>query len=170
MTIKTVQVRRGERGSALILALFLLVVLTVVGLGLLLRTRVTMAVAGAERPMTKNFYAADSGIHAGYARLQVNNPCPFQFVMADARTVEGSAPVAGGYDIQVNVAQSVQIGFRREIGAEAGGGLAGGGSSQVSSGYRMNSNTLEQATQSRRAIEAEVFTDPAPPAILPPCS
>jgi len=166
----TIRDRRGERGSALILALFMLVILTVVGLGLLLRTRISMAVAGAERPMTKSFYAADSGVQAGYARLQVSNPCGFTFNLSDARNVEGTAPAAGGYPIQVNVANSIYLGFVHGVGDEVSGGLGGGGTTFVRNGFRVNSDTLEQETLTRRGIEAQVFMDAAPRAILPPCS
>lgn len=152
-----------ERGSALVLALFMIVILTVLGLGLVLRSKVTMAVAGAERPMTKSFYAADSGIHAGYARLAVHNPCPFTFRLEDKR---GGAV---SYPIDVNVAESMQVGLQQAVGSMVGGAMGGGGQKLPSPSFRMNADALEQATQTARAVEAEVFFDPKPVVILPPC-
>lgn len=154
---------KREKGSALVLALFMIVILTVLGLGLVLRTKVTMAVAGAERPMTKNFYGADSGIHAGYARLAVHNPCPFTFHFEDVR----SSDVI--YPIDINVAESRQIGLQQAVGSMVGGAMGGGGQKLPSPSFRMNSDAAEQATQTARAVEAEVFFDPKPVVILPPC-
>lgn len=158
---------RGERGSALVLALFLIVILTVMGLGLVLRTKVSQAVAGAERPQTKGFYATEAGINAGYARLQTKNPCAFAFNVQDVRVsaAAGASQDSGLYPIQVNVAQSIWLGWIVAPGYEVGKGTA-----LVKDMYRMNANALEQVTQTRRAVEAEVILDPAPPQIPPPCS
>ncbi len=158
------QDRTSERGAALVLALFIIVVLTFLGLGLVLQTSTTTKGAGAERTVTKNFYAADSGIHAGFTRLQVNNPCAFQFQMADTRG-------AVEYPIGVNVAESIRVGNPQFIqGGEVGGGLTGGGTALVYMGFRMNAGALEPETQTRRLIEAEVSIGPTTPQIMPPCS
>ena len=157
----------GERGVALVLALFLIVVLTVLGLGLVLRTKVTMAVAGAERPMTKNFYAAEGGINAGFARLQTRNPCAFDFTPHDS---PGDVDKGAVNPIAVNVAQSQLIGFRRVVGTEAGGGMAGGGTTYLQEVWRLNSDTEELATHTRRAIEVEVTLDPTPANIPGQCN
>jgi len=159
--------RTGERGAALVLALFMIVVLTVLGLGLVLRTKVTMSVAGAERPITKNFYAAEGGINAAFARLQTRNPCAFVFGMHDSP----GDPTRGAVNpIQVNVAESRLVGFRRLAGTEAGGGIAGGGTTYLQEVWRLNSDTQEQATHTRRAIEVEVTLDPTPANIPGACN
>ena len=153
-----------ERGSALVLALFLVVILTVLGLGLVLRTRTSMAVAASERPITKNFYAADAGIQAAFARLQVRNPCPFVFHRTDVR-----GPGGGGYPIAVTVAQSLLISSQPAVGSSAGGGLSEGNQAMVMMQYRLNAAAFEQATETRRSIEAEVVVGPTKQGIQPPC-
>ena len=157
-----------EKGAALVLALFLIVILTVMGLGLVLRTRVTMAVAGAERPMTKNFYAADSGIHASYARLQLNNPCPFTFNMQDTRRTHATAGDIQ-FPILVTMQESRQVGLQQEVGSMVGGAMGGGGQRMPSPSFRLNADAFEAATDTRRAVEAEVYFDPKPVTIMPPC-
>jgi Tfp pilus assembly protein PilX len=165
--VSPTQDRRGERGAALVLALFMIVVLTVLGLGLVLRTKVTMSVAGAERPITKNFYAAEGGINAAFARLQTRNPCAFNFGMYDSPGEAGRGAVN---PIQVNVAESRLVGFRRVVGTEAGGGVAGGGTTYLQEVWRLNSDTQEAATHTRRAIEVEVTLDPTPASIPGVCA
>jgi len=53
----------GERGSALVLALYLVVILSLIGFGLLTRTLMVTRMAGSERWVTKTFYAADAGLN-----------------------------------------------------------------------------------------------------------
>ncbi|NWF99728.1 MAG: hypothetical protein HXY19_02130 [Thermoanaerobaculaceae bacterium] len=158
--------QQRERGSALVLALFMIVILTVLGLGLVLRTKVTMAVAAAERPITTNFYAADSGIHAGYARLTVNNPCAFTFHLQDVRGSAGSVT----FPVLISVEEARFLGGQQEIGSNVSGAMGGGGEKMVSQSYRLAAEAFEEATRTRRAVEAEVYFDPKPETILPPCS
>ncbi len=153
----------AQRGSAMLVALLMVVLLTVLGLGLVLRTRVTMGSAGAERTITKGFYAADSGIHAGFAHLQVNNPCAFSFIMQDQRA-------SAQFPIQVNIPDSRQVGPpQRVAGSEAGGGISGGGTSLVYYSYRIRSDSFEPATQTTRIIEAEVSMGPVTLQPMAPC-
>jgi hypothetical protein len=156
--------RNRERGSALVLALFLIVILTIMGLGLVFRSRVSMSVAGAERTITKNFYAADSGIHASYTHIKVNNPCPFTFAMTDNR---GGAQ----YPIGVDVAEARRLGTpQRGTGSEVGGGISGGGVNLVYLTYRVGADAFEAATQTRREIEADLWLGPTTLSIPVPCS
>lgn len=60
--------RRGESGSAYIVALLALVVLTLVGLGLSLITQTEMQVGANDVTMQRALYAADSGISRSTAR------------------------------------------------------------------------------------------------------
>jgi Tfp pilus assembly protein PilX len=53
--------RDAERGSALILALLVAVVLVFLGMGLLLQTSLGLQAAGTDRWVTKALYAADAG-------------------------------------------------------------------------------------------------------------
>lgn len=62
------RLRRGERGSAYLVALLALVVLTIIGLSLTLVTQTEMQVGAVERTVKRVFYAADSGISEATAR------------------------------------------------------------------------------------------------------
>lgn len=55
-------VRRGEAGSAYILTLMALVILTVLGLALALITQTEVQVGANEKTVHRTFYAADSGL------------------------------------------------------------------------------------------------------------
>ncbi|MBV8202862.1 MAG: hypothetical protein JOZ15_19775, partial [Acidobacteria bacterium] len=61
------QVPRGERGSAFIVALLVLVVLTIAGLALTLMTQTEMRIGANEREANRTFYASDSGIQVSTA-------------------------------------------------------------------------------------------------------
>ncbi|MDX1630624.1 MAG: pilus assembly PilX N-terminal domain-containing protein [Thermoanaerobaculia bacterium] len=54
--------RNTESGSAYIIALLLLVVFTVIGLGLTLITQTEMQLGANEKTLQRSFYAADSGL------------------------------------------------------------------------------------------------------------
>jgi Tfp pilus assembly protein PilX len=60
--------RRGERGSAFVVALLVLVVLTIAGLALTLMTQTEMRIGANEREANRTFYASDSGIQVSTAR------------------------------------------------------------------------------------------------------
>jgi len=58
----------GQRGAALMLAIVLLFILTVMGLALLLSTTTGLQIAGAETTVNKTFFAADSGVQYAVAQ------------------------------------------------------------------------------------------------------
>jgi len=57
--------RPGQEGAALMLAIIVIFVLTVLGLTLLFTTTTEFQIAGAETTVNKAFYAADSGVQYG---------------------------------------------------------------------------------------------------------
>ena len=63
----------GETGSALLLALFTLTLLTVLGLSVSAVTESEMLIGANERTLQRVFYAADSGVHLASARAVVEN-------------------------------------------------------------------------------------------------
>ena len=78
--------RRGgsESGSAYILALLALLVLSIVGLSLIFITETESQIGVSERMLARTFYAADSGIPIAVARRQsLGDYSPFRFVMND---------------------------------------------------------------------------------------
>jgi hypothetical protein len=60
--------RRAERGSAFVVALLVLVVLTIAGLALTLMTQTEMRIGANEREANRTLYATDSGIEVSSAR------------------------------------------------------------------------------------------------------
>ena len=63
--------RSNERGSAYLITLLALVVLTILGLTLALVTQTELQIGGNERLITRAFYAADSGIDIALSRALV---------------------------------------------------------------------------------------------------
>lgn len=61
----------SQAGSAYVLALLALVVLSILGLGLALITQTEMQIGSNERTVQKVFYAADTGIQMAIARAVV---------------------------------------------------------------------------------------------------
>lgn len=58
----------GERGSAYIVALLALVLLTILGLSLVLITQTEVQIGANERTVSRTFYAADSGLAVATAQ------------------------------------------------------------------------------------------------------
>jgi Tfp pilus assembly protein PilX len=67
--------RSGERGSAYIITLLALVVLTILGLGLSLITQTEMQVGATEVTQQRLLYSADSGISKATARAVTKFQC-----------------------------------------------------------------------------------------------
>jgi hypothetical protein len=67
--------RRGERGAALVVAILVLAILTVIGIALMLITSTESRIAANEWSVNRAFYASDSGIR--WATVQLHDPVPF---------------------------------------------------------------------------------------------
>jgi hypothetical protein len=61
----------SEAGAAYVVALMVLVILTILGLGLAIVTQTEMQVGANEKTLQRVFYAADSGISAAITRAMV---------------------------------------------------------------------------------------------------
>lgn len=84
---------RGEAGSAYIVALMALVVLTILGLALAFITQTEVQVGANEKSANRNFYAADAGIEVAAAQaLASNRYTPSTIVLN--QTAVGSARAA----------------------------------------------------------------------------
>ena len=59
-----------ERGAALILAIIVIFILTVLGLALMFTTSTEFQIAGAETTVNKAFYASDSGVQYGISQAR----------------------------------------------------------------------------------------------------
>jgi hypothetical protein len=69
------ETRRGERGAALVLAILVLAILTVIGIALMLITSTESRIAANEWSINRAYYSADSGIR--WATVQLTDPAPF---------------------------------------------------------------------------------------------
>ena len=67
--------RRSERGAALVIAILVLAILTVIGIALMLITSTESRIAANEWSVNRAFYAADAGVRWGTA--QMNDPRAF---------------------------------------------------------------------------------------------
>jgi hypothetical protein len=61
--------RRGERGAALVIAILVLTILTVIGIALMLITSTESRIAANEWSVNRGFYSADSGVRWASAEM-----------------------------------------------------------------------------------------------------
>src|SRR6185295_1534443 len=61
--------RRRERGAALVIAILVLAILTVIGIALMLVTSTESRIAANEWSINRAFYASDSGIRWGTVEM-----------------------------------------------------------------------------------------------------
>jgi hypothetical protein len=92
--------RRGERGSAYIVVLLALVVLTIIGLSLVMITQTEVQLGANERTIARTFYAAESGLNLAAARaLVAQTYVPFKFVQNESRL--GNTSIADQIEVTV---------------------------------------------------------------------
>ena len=152
--------RRGERGSALILAIFLIVILTFLGFGLLTRSIMVTRIAGSERWSTKAFYAADAGLDVARARLRVNRTEAFTFNLQDLRGASGTQDFG---NIQVAVDNMQQVGPPRlALGSQTGGGQGSESEPLYMFFYRTQSTSQQQLTGTERVVTSVFNIGPMP--------
>ena len=70
-----VRSKANERGAALVIAILVLAILTVIGIALMLVTSTESRIAANEWSINRAFYASDSGIR--WASVQMSDPLPF---------------------------------------------------------------------------------------------
>lgn len=116
-TFHTADVARGERGSAYLATLLVLIVLTVLGLSLVLVTQIESEIGATERTIHRTFYAADSGIAAAVARKMSGGSGPFQFGMNG----DSVGSLHRGDQVDVGNFFPVRIGFCNLCSANSGG-------------------------------------------------
>ena len=68
--------RRGERGAALVVAILVLAILTVIGIALMLITSTESRIAANEWSVNRAFYSSDAGIR--WASAEMTDPTPFE--------------------------------------------------------------------------------------------
>ncbi|MGH9368205.1 MAG: pilus assembly PilX family protein [Thermoanaerobaculia bacterium] len=67
--------RRREKGAALVIAILVLAILTVIGIALMLITSTESRIAANEWSINRAFYASDAGIR--WATVQMHDPVPY---------------------------------------------------------------------------------------------
>jgi PilX N-terminal len=75
MTMRHHSQRSGERGAALVIAILVLAILTVIGIALMLITSTESRIAANEWSINRGYYSADSGIR--WAAAQFHDPKTF---------------------------------------------------------------------------------------------
>lgn len=70
--------RRSEAGIALLIAIFVLLLISVVAIALIVSSNTESALAGNYRSSTSVYYAAVAGVEEARARLRTNNPNSFK--------------------------------------------------------------------------------------------
>jgi hypothetical protein len=70
--MRNLTVLRNQRGNALVFALLMLVVLTLLGIAALTTTTVELQIAGNDKVTKRSFYAADGGTEMGSELLEQN--------------------------------------------------------------------------------------------------
>ena len=81
---------RNEKGVALIIALLILLVLTLIGISAINTTTFETSISGNERVGTDAFYAAEAGIQIGLNQLPDITPIPITAIGKDSSCWSGS--------------------------------------------------------------------------------
>ncbi len=115
--------RRGERGAALVVAILVLAILTVIGIALMLITSTESRISANEWSTNRAFYSSDAGIR--WATAEMTNPAPFEtrpeFVVAFGTVLfqlSSHRHTSSGFfsgpsnDIQVTVEKPTLVGRR----------------------------------------------------------
>lgn len=143
-----------ERGAALFLAILTLFILTIMGIALMFTTSIENTLAGAETKASKIFYAADSGVEYAGAMLSSQpvysgGPMPVG--------VSSHYPSLSSPDMQVTLTSPVIVSYAQLPGDPVPpGGQVYGNNVFYEVVYAVRSSASSTATQSAKAIDAEV--------------
>lgn len=77
-TLRPIRKRRNEAGIALLIAIFVLLLISVVAIALLVSSNTESALAGNYRSSTGVYYAALAGVEEARARMRANDPNSFK--------------------------------------------------------------------------------------------
>ena len=171
--------RRGERGAALVIAILVLAILTVIGIALMLITSTESRIAANEWSVNRAFYASDAGIR--WASVEMLNPQPFmkrpEFTASPFNTVlfqlpswkhggagffTGDALVAGQpSDIQVRVQTPSNLGRRLYVGGVIN---VGSGKAQYVYAYEVRSTAGQNDAllQYSKTLVSDIEMGPLP--------
>jgi hypothetical protein len=74
MTTSTKKIWTDQSGAALVIALLMMIVLTLVGMGAIFTSTFEVQISGNKRGSTDSFYAAESGLQVALANIDDFNP------------------------------------------------------------------------------------------------
>jgi hypothetical protein len=165
--------RRRERGAALVIAILVLAILTVIGIALMLVTSTESRIAANEWSLNRAFYASDAGIRWGSVQLTnfqdfLRRPefagQPFGTVFFQLPSHRSTAlnlfgaDLAGG-DIAVRIQTPSLLGRRHSPGSN----MNEGEKAQYIYAYEVRSASSDQAfAQYSKALVADVEVGPLP--------
>ena len=143
-----------ERGAALFFAILTLFVLTIMGVALVFAASIENTLAGTETKVSKIFYAADSGLEYAGAMLS-------------SQPVYSGGPMPVGVsshykslpspDMQVTLSSPVIVSYGQLPGDTLPpGGQVYGNNAFYEVVYAVRSSASSNATQTAKAIDAEV--------------
>ena len=147
-----------ERGAALFLAILVLFILTVMGIGLMFTSSIENTLAGTDTKVSKIFYAADSGIE--YAGAMLSTQVSY---------AGGAMPIgiSSHYrtllspDMQVTVTAPVIVDYSTIPGDPlASAGHAYGSVQYYEIVYALTSSAASTVTQANKALSAELGVYP----------
>lgn len=93
--VKLSKTRRGERGSAYLVVLLALVVLTIIGLSLVMVTQTEVQLGSNERTINRTFYASESGMKFAIARFGATQQfMPFAYIQNESPLGLGGQRIA----------------------------------------------------------------------------
>jgi hypothetical protein len=155
---------RREGGFVLFLAIFVLLIATVAGLATMLATSMDLTLSGNETKVSKVFYAADSGVNYGAAKLRT-----------DVNYAGGVMPVGvssnylnSGADIQVTLARPIVIGRQVHPGdALLAQGTIYGTPQIVEAVFTLSSTASASSIQASKTIKADIGLYPQVMSIIP---
>ncbi len=146
-----------ENGSALMVALFVSLILSLLALGLLGRTLLVTQICGAERWGIRAFYAADAGLNMAQIRAKVQGLDAFSFSLPIGNDMGYGVSATTQEDIiDIEVDALRPAGHPRMVQGSAANAGQGADASLIIQSYRTTARSRHRATNSRREI-TEVF-------------
>ena len=150
--------RRREEGVALILAVLVVFVVTVMGIGLMFTTSIELLLSSNDTKTSRVFYAADSGIEYAGAMLSTSFDYPGGQMPVGVSSHYSSVPAP---DIQVTISRPLVILYSIRPGDMYESAGTGYGSTQiVENVYAVTSSAASTAIQASKTIDAQIAIYP----------
>jgi len=135
------QMLNNERGIALVIALILLSILTIIGLAAINTSTIEVLISGSEKERQEAFYAADGGIQYGLQQIATSVSPEGDYNLTDA-------------NLEITVSKSTDL----SVIQRAGTSIAFGGK-VLRKTRKVYIITSESTTRGRKAIEAKAVAD-----------